>query len=81
MNDTPGEQVTYQRLQSVFIYASVLMKKVYDNIPSKEYTHKLRVKSGLFSNFVYLILGVYECTEKDFNEYLEREIGIGAEAV
>ena len=73
MNDTPGEQVTYQRLQSVFIYASVLMKKVYDNIPSKDYTHKLRVKSGLFSNFVYLILGVYECTEKDFNEYLDQD--------
>jgi len=49
------------------------MKKVYDNIPSKDYTHKLRVKSALFSNFVNLILAVYECTEDDFNEYLGQD--------
>jgi hypothetical protein len=70
MNDSTKEPVTYERLQSVYIYASILMTRMLAMMKTSDYANKMRLKPVLFSNIVRMILSVYALDEEDFKKKL-----------
>ena len=70
MNDSTEEPVTYERLQSIYIYASILMNKILTAMLITDYANKTRLKPVLFSNIVHMILSVYALDEESFKEHL-----------
>ena len=71
MNDSTNEPVTYERLQSIYIYASILMTKILAMMKTTLYANKTRLKPVLFSNIVHMILSVYALDEDEFKRSLK----------